>query len=70
MKIASVRLCSNALMQLAIPDALSDYAYTENMINENGRLSRQRKAVMEELDNVMSDNTIIEKALEMGMEKA
>lgn len=51
-KIASVRLCSNALMQLAIPDALSDYAYTENMINENGRLSRQRKAVMEELDKI------------------
>lgn len=51
-KIASVRLCSNALMQLAIPDALSDYAYTENMINENGRLTRQRKAVMEELDKI------------------
>jgi len=51
-KIASVRLCSNALMQLAIPDALQDSAYTQNMINQNGRLSKQRKAVMEELDKI------------------
>ena len=51
-KIASVRLCSNALMQLAIGDALKDSAYTENMINETGRLSIQRKAVMEELDKI------------------
>jgi len=51
-KIASVRLCSNALMQLAIPDALSDCAYTENMINDEGRLTRQRRAVMEELDKI------------------
>lgn len=51
-KIASVRLCSNALMQLVIPDALKDRAYTENMINSEGRLTRQRNAVMEELDKI------------------
>ncbi|MBR3934353.1 MAG: aminotransferase class I/II-fold pyridoxal phosphate-dependent enzyme [Clostridia bacterium] len=50
--IASVRLCSNALMQLVIPDALNDIAYTENMINPQGRLTRQRNAVMEELDKI------------------
>lgn len=50
--IASVRLCSNALMQLVIPDALNDRAYTENMINPEGRLTRQRNAVMEELDKI------------------
>ncbi len=50
--IASVRLCSNALMQLIIPDALRDFAYTENMINPDGRLTRQRNAVMEELDKI------------------
>ena len=51
-KIASVRLCSNALMQLVIPDALADSAYTEDMISSNGRLSRQRNAVIEELDKI------------------
>lgn len=50
--IASVRLCSNALMQLVIPDALKDCAYTENMISRDGRLTRQRDAVMEELDKI------------------
>lgn len=42
--LASVRLCSNALMQLIIPEALKDTAYTENMVNENGRLYLQRQA--------------------------
>ena len=51
-KIASVRLCSNALMQLVIPDALADSAYTEDMISSNGRILRQRNAVMEELDKI------------------
>ncbi len=50
--IASVRLCSNALMQLVIPDALEDTAYTKNMISPEGRLVRQRNAVMEELDKI------------------
>lgn len=51
-RIASVRLCSNALMQLIIPDALHDSSYTENMISANGRLTRQRDVVMEELNKI------------------
>ncbi len=51
-KIASVRLCSNALMQRIIPDALLDTAYTESMIRPDGRLLKQRNAVTEELDKI------------------
>ena len=51
-KIASVRLCSNALMQIIIPDALADSAYTENMIGKKGRIFRQREVVTEELDKI------------------
>lgn len=50
--LASVRLCSNALMQLVIPTALEDEAYTKEMIGQNGRLLLQRKAVMEGLDKI------------------
>lgn len=51
-KIASVRLCSNALMQLVIPDALADSAYTENMIGPDGRILRQRNVTTDELDKI------------------
>ena len=51
-KIASVRLCSNALMQLVIPDALADSDYTQNMIGQNGRILRQRNATIEELEKI------------------
>ena len=51
-KIASVRLCSNALMQRVIPDALADAVYTQSMIGPHGRLLRQRNAVTEELDKI------------------
>lgn len=51
-KIASIRLCPNALMQTIIPDALADTAYTKAMIQEGGRLYEQRKAVFEELDKI------------------
>lgn len=51
-KIASVRLCSNALMQIIIPDALKDSTYTQNMIGTNGRILRQRNATTEELDKI------------------
>lgn len=50
--LASVRLCSNSLMQLVIPDALADTAYTKNMIGPEGRIVRQRNAVTEELDKI------------------
>jgi alanine-synthesizing transaminase len=39
-------------MQLVIPDALADLSYTENMINSDGRLPRQRNVVTEELDKI------------------
>ena len=51
-KIASVRLCSNALMQIIIPDALKDSEYTKNMIGANGRILKQRNATIEELDKI------------------
>lgn len=41
--ICSIRLCSGALMQLIVPDALNDKEYTERMIGEGGRLYRQNK---------------------------
>lgn len=50
--LASVRLCSNALMQLVIPTALKDEAYTKEMISPNGRLLLQRKAVMDGLNKI------------------
>ena len=51
-KIASVRLCSNALMQIIIPDALKDSEYTKNMIGADGRILKQRNATIEELDKI------------------
>ncbi len=52
LKIASVRLSSNALMQTIIPAAISDTEYTYNMIKKGGRLYEQRKATFEELDKL------------------
>lgn len=42
----------------------------DNYSSQVSALSSEYTAVMEELDVVMSDDTIIEKAIEMGMEKA
>lgn len=50
--IASIRLCSNALMQLTIPEALKDDKYTLDMIGKNGRLYKQQKALCEELEKI------------------
>ena len=52
LKIASIRLSANALMQTIIPDALNDAKYTESLIVKGGRLYEQRKAAFEELDKV------------------
>lgn len=52
LKIASIRLSANALMQTIIPDALADTAYTEAMICPGGRLYEQRKATWEALDEI------------------
>ena len=61
-KIASVRLCSNALMQLVIPDAISDTEYTKEMINQGGRLFRQREVVCESLDKISGISYVKNKA--------
>ncbi len=51
-RIASMRLCANSVMQTIIPDALLDTEYTENMIREGGRLFEQRKATCDALDQI------------------
>lgn len=52
LKIASIRLSANAIMQTIIPDALKDTEYTESMIKPGGRLYEQRKATFEALDKI------------------
>lgn len=52
LKIASMRLSANALMQTVIPAALADTQYTEAMIVPGGRLYEQRKATLEELSKL------------------
>ncbi len=50
--LASVRLCSNSLMQLIIPTALNDKQYTEEMISPTGRLYLQREACLSAIDEI------------------
>ena len=50
LKLASVRLSANAIMQTVIPAALADTEYTKKMIRPGGRLYEQRKATFEALD--------------------
>ena len=52
LKLASVRLSANAIMQTIIPDAMADTAYTQAMICPGGRLYEQRKATCDELDKI------------------
>ncbi len=52
MKLASMRLCGNALTQLVIPAALVDSESTREMILPGGRLYEQRRATMEGLDKI------------------
>jgi alanine-synthesizing transaminase len=51
-KLASMRLCGNALTQLVIPAALEDVESTKAMISPGGRLYEQRKATLKALDNI------------------
>ena len=51
-QLTSMRLCGNALTQLVVPAALSDSAYTEEMINPGGRLYEQREATMREIAKI------------------
>ena len=50
LKLSSIRLSANALMQTIIPAALADTEYTENMIRPGCRLYEQRKATLSALD--------------------
>ena len=50
--IASVRLCSNALMQLIVPTALKDTEYTKEMISPTGRLFLQREACVNAINEI------------------
>ena len=52
MKLASMRLCGNALTQLVIPAALVDSESTREMIVPGGRLYEQREATCEGLDRI------------------
>ena len=51
-QIAAMRLCANAIMQLAIPAALADQASTDEMIVPGGRLYEQREACCRVLDTI------------------
>ena len=50
-RIASMRLCGNALTQLVIPAALEDDESTQAMMRPGGRLYEQRKATLDVLKN-------------------
>ena len=52
MKLASMRLCGNALTQLVIPAALVDSESTREMIIPGGRLYEQRQATMDALERI------------------
>ncbi len=52
LKVASIRLGANSIMQTVIPAALADSQYTKEMIAPGGRLYEQRKATCEELDKI------------------
>ncbi len=56
--LASVRLCSNSLMQLVVPTALQDSEYTNEMISKTGRLYLQRKACIEAINEIDGLSTV------------
>ena len=62
MKLASMRLCGNALTQLVIPAALVDSESTREMLLPGGRLFEQRKATCEGLDKIDGVSYIENKA--------
>ncbi len=72
MKLASMRLCGNALTQLVIPAAMVDSESTREMIVPGGRLYEQRRATCEELAKIDGVSFIENKAafyLFPGIEK-
>ena len=72
MKLASMRLCANALTQLVIPAAMDDSESTREMIIPGGRLYEQRRATCEGLDKIDGVSYVENKAafyLFPGIEK-
>ena len=51
-KLTSLRLCANALAQLAVPAALKDLEFPRSMVRAGGRLFAQRKATLDALDAI------------------
>lgn len=51
-KLASMRLCGNALAQLVIPAALADNESTQAMVRPGGRLYEQRKVILDGLSQI------------------
>lgn len=62
MKLASMRLCGNALTQLVIPAALVDSESTQEMILPGGRLFEQRKATLDALQQIEGLSVVPNKA--------
>ena len=61
--LASIRLCSGALMQTVIPAALADTAYTRAMVLAGeGRVAVQSEAAYEELNKIEGVHVIKNKA--------
>lgn len=52
MQLAAMRLCGNAVTQLAVPAALADEQSTQAMLVPGGRLYEQRKATIEVLEKI------------------
>ena len=61
-KLASMRLCGNALTQLVIPAAMKDLESTRTMLVPGGRLYEQRKATMEALAEIPGISCVPNKA--------
>lgn len=51
-QLTSMRLCANALAQLAIPAALADMDTPHSMVSPGGRMYEQRAATLEALDQI------------------
>ena len=62
MKLASMRLCGNALTKLVIPAALVDSESTHEMLVPGGRLFEQRKATCAGLDKIEGVDYVENKA--------
>lgn len=62
MKLASMRLCGNALTQLVIPAALADSESTKAMLVPGGRIYEQSRACVEGLQKIPGVSVLPNKA--------